>query len=158
MVVGDEQRTLSVSGGRSAGTRHLPAVGDDRVRLSPRRRPYLPNEAIAALANHLGWDRAATERRTLDCTPWAGAYNRARPDATAFVQRAERFLLKHEVDIAATAFPARAAGSPGLADVIVGTRAPTRRRVPNFPDADLDDPTIAYYVANRPRLQAVKAA
>jgi hypothetical protein len=55
MVAGDEQRTLSVSGGRSAGTRHLPAVGDDRVRLSPRRRPYLPNEAMAALANHLGW-------------------------------------------------------------------------------------------------------
>jgi hypothetical protein len=27
MVVGDEQRTLSVSGGHPVGTRHLPALG-----------------------------------------------------------------------------------------------------------------------------------
>ena len=50
---------------------------------------------------HLSVGRTPGVVRVLDFTPWGGAYNRIRPDATAFVHRAERFLLKHDVVVAA---------------------------------------------------------
>ena len=64
-------------------------------------RRSLPADAIAALVDHLGTDRLAGCARELDFTPWGGADNRIASDATAFVHRAERFLLKHEVTVAA---------------------------------------------------------
>ena len=64
-------------------------------------RAPLRAEAIASLVGHLGADRVAGEARELDFTPWGGAYNRVRADATAFPHRSERFLLKHEVVVAA---------------------------------------------------------
>ena len=66
---------------------------------SSSARPSTPT--IAALVGHLGADRVAGEARELDFTPWGGAYNRVPADATAFLHRAERFLLKHEVVVAA---------------------------------------------------------
>jgi hypothetical protein len=43
--------------------------------------------------------------------PWGGAYNRIRPDATAFVHRQERFQLKHAATLQTGAHP-KAAGGP----------------------------------------------
>src|ERR671919_1758834 len=58
------------------------------------RRP-LPNDAIAALVETFSRGRVPGESRELDFMPWGGAYKRVRPDATAFVHRAELFQLKH---------------------------------------------------------------
>jgi FAD/FMN-containing dehydrogenase len=120
----------------------------------------LPAETIAALVDHLVAERRPGEARELDFGPWGGAYNRVPRDATAFVHRAERFLLKQSVTI-----PAKAAAT---------ATDPARRWLnrswelthpygtggvyPNFPDPDLADPAGAYYGANRTRLEKVKAA
>ena len=55
----------------------------------------LPESTITALIEHLATGRTAGESRELDFTPWGGAYNRVRADATAFPHRQARFLLKH---------------------------------------------------------------
>jgi FAD/FMN-containing dehydrogenase len=60
-------------------------------------RQPLPPEAIAALVDTFVARRVLGPARELDFTPWGGAYNRTRPEATAFVHRRERFLLKHAV-------------------------------------------------------------
>jgi hypothetical protein len=52
---------------------------------------------IAALVDAFGTNGALGQARELDFTPWGGAYNRTPPEATAFVHRSERFLLKHAV-------------------------------------------------------------
>src|SRR5918992_628125 len=57
----------------------------------------LPAEAVAALVENLQEKRVVGQSRELDFTPWGGAYNRVRADATAFVHRAELFLLQHAV-------------------------------------------------------------
>ena len=73
---------------------------------SPQGHPFskseffwrpLPTEAIAALVENLSDGRVPGHSRELDFTPWGGAYNRPRADATAFAHRDERFLLKHAV-------------------------------------------------------------
>lgn len=122
------------------------------------RRPQRSG-TIAALVDHLVRDRVPGQARELDFTPWGGAYNRVREDATAFVHRAELFLLKHAVAVepgapeaaeqAARDWLARSwelvhpCGSGGV--------------YPNFPDPELDDPARAYYGANCERLLRVKA-
>ena len=60
------------------------------------RRP-LPRDAIAALVDAFSHERVTGESRESDFMPWGGAYNRVRPDATAFVHRSELFQLKHAV-------------------------------------------------------------
>jgi FAD/FMN-containing dehydrogenase len=57
------------------------------------RRPLSP-EAVAALLAKLTERRLPGQSRELDFTPWGGAYNRTREDATAFVHRRELFSLK----------------------------------------------------------------
>jgi len=57
----------------------------------------LPADAVAALLEHFSTGRVAGQSRELDFTPWGGAYNRVPADATAFVHRQARFLLKHAV-------------------------------------------------------------
>jgi FAD/FMN-containing dehydrogenase len=123
------------------------------------RRP-LPAGAVAALVEHLGAARASGQVRTLDFTPWGGAYNRVAADATAFPHRAERFLLKHDVAVPAAAAPperdaARAwlSGSWALAHPHGAGRAYV-----NFPDPDLEDWAAAYHAENYARLLRVKAA
>jgi FAD/FMN-containing dehydrogenase len=122
-------------------------------------RRELPAEVIAELLSQLAEGRSAGETRVLDFTPWGGAYNRVSTDATAFVHRDERFLLKQEViiDGRASAGERRSArtwltrswelvhpwGSGGV--------------YPNFPDPELDDEARAYYGTNLPRLRRVKA-
>jgi hypothetical protein len=91
--------------------------------------------------------------------PWGGAYNRVRPDATAFVHRSERFLLKH----AAIVDPAATAGQKEAA-IAWANRSWTRvhpwgsgRVFPNFADPDVEDWIAAAYGANAERLRRVKA-
>jgi hypothetical protein len=67
---------------------------------------YVPADVVAELVEPLAACRAPGQVRTLDFTPWGGAYNRVRAGAPAFPHRSERFLLKHEGAIAAGAPPA----------------------------------------------------
>jgi FAD/FMN-containing dehydrogenase len=123
------------------------------------RRP-LPTDAIAALLGHLAAGRAAGEQRVLDFSPWGGAYNRVREDATAFAHRGERFLLKHDVVIdAAASPPQRRAAREWLArSWWLVHRWGAGRVYPNFPDSDLADWARAYHAGNFRRLTRVKAA
>ena len=122
------------------------------------RRP-LPNQAIAALVGHLAADRHAGQARVLDFSPWGGAYNRVREDATAFAHRAERFLIKHDVAIDADATTAqRERAQAWLArSWAIAHPSGSGRVYPNFPDPELDDWPAAYHAANHARLAAIKA-
>jgi FAD/FMN-containing dehydrogenase len=120
-------------------------------------RSPLQGPTIAALVEHLGRDRVAGQARELDFTPWGGAYNRVPAEATAFVHRAERFLLKHQVVVAAERADALA---PPARDWLGRSWALTHAgggAYPNFPDPDLDAWDPAYHGANLGRLVQVKA-
>ena len=123
------------------------------------RRP-LPREVIAALLDHLAAGRAAGEMRVLDLTPWGGAYNRVREDATAFAHRGERFLVKHDVAVDSRATPEqRRSARDWLARSWALVHPWGSGRVyPNFPDPELDDWPRAYHAGNVERLTRVKAA
>ena len=133
--------------------------GDDRPLGHPYskseffRRP-LPAEAIASLLEHLGAGRVAGQSRELDFTPWGGAYNRVPADATAFVHRAERFLLKHAVVLAPDASTAdRQAARAWLSRSWELVHPFGSGGVyPNFPDPDLQDWAQAYHGGNLERL------
>jgi hypothetical protein len=138
--------------------------GEDRPQGHPLskseffRRP-LPAEAIDSLVENLVTGRASGQSRELDFTPWGGAYNRVVADATAFVHRDERFLLKHAVVVGP--------------DASSGEREAARRWLArswdlvrpwgsggvyqNFPDPDLKAWARAYYGTNLDRLMRVKA-
>ncbi|HET8617696.1 MAG TPA: FAD-binding oxidoreductase [Acidimicrobiales bacterium] len=122
------------------------------------RRP-LPAEAVGALVAAFSDARAAGQARELDFMPWGGAYNRVRPDATAFVHRQELFQLKHAavVEPDASAEQKRAAH-----DWVVrswGSVHPwgSGRVFQNFADPELADGPGAYYGTNRDRLLTIKA-
>jgi len=57
----------------------------------------LPGEAIAALINSFTAHRVGGQIRSLGFAPWGGAYNRRKPQDTAFVHRDQLFLLEHLV-------------------------------------------------------------
>ena len=122
------------------------------------RRP-LPTEAIAVLVENLSEGRVPGHSRELDFTPWGGAYNRLRADATAFVHRDELFLLKHGVVVDPDAPTAeREAARRWLARSWASVHPWGSGRVyPNFPDPDLGDWAAAYYGVNLDRLVHVKA-
>ena len=122
-------------------------------------REHLPPEAIAALVETFTAGRALSQARELDFTPWGGAYNRTPPDATAFVHRSERFLLKHAVVLEPEA--SRGELDAGR-DWLAGSWASVQRWssggvFPNFPDPDLVDWASAYHGANYDRLTRIKA-
>jgi FAD/FMN-containing dehydrogenase len=122
------------------------------------RRP-LPAAAGAALVEHLVRGRAAGESRELDFMPWGGAYNRVRPDATAFVHRQELFQLKHAVVVDPQA-PAREkqAAHRWVRRSWASVQPWGCGRVfQNFPDPELQDWAGAYYGPNYQRLVRVKA-
>jgi len=156
--------------------RHLAehGPGDDRLEqsslgLAPRqghdfsKSEYfgrlLPTEPIAALVENLLEGRVAGQSRELDFTPWGGAYNRVRADATAFVHRDEHFLLKHAVVVDPDAPAAeREAARRWLARSWALVRPWGSGRVyQNFPDPDLKDWAQSYYGANYDRLVRIKA-
>jgi FAD/FMN-containing dehydrogenase len=138
--------------------------GDDAAELrhssskSEFFRRSLPDDVVAALARHVVGDRAEGQARTLDLSPWGGAYNRVPAGASAFPHRAERFLVKHEVAVDADATPeARRAARDWLARSWALVHPWGSGGVyPNFPDPELDDPAAAYYGANRDRVERVK--
>ena len=123
-------------------------------------RGPLPTGAIAALLDHLAAARAPGQQRALDFSPWGGAYNRVDAGATAFAHREERFLLKHDVAIAAGATAAeRTSAGDWLARSWALVHPWGSGRVyPNFPDPDVEDWPAAYHGANLDRLARVKAA
>lgn len=119
------------------------------------RRP-MPAEAVSALLVAFARDRAAGESRELDFMPWAGAYNRVRPDATAFVHREERFQLKHAVTVEAASPMARRAARAQVGRSWGSVHPWGSGRVfQNFADPDLRDWPAAYYGPNLDRLMRV---
>jgi FAD/FMN-containing dehydrogenase len=118
----------------------------------------LPSEAVAAVVDNLSELRVQGQSRELDFTPWGGAYNRVRADATAFVHRDARFLLKHAVVVGPGASPAeRRASRRWLASSWAAVHPWGSGGVyPNFPDPDLDGWAHAYYGANDGRLRRAK--
>lgn len=122
-------------------------------------RRQLPTEAIVALLENFSHERVSGESRELDFMPWGGAYNRMRPDATAFVHRQELFQLKHSV----TVDPGAPLGEKEAAQRWI-LRSWTSvhpwgsgRVFPNFVDPDLQEWKDAYYGTNYDRLVRVKS-
>jgi FAD/FMN-containing dehydrogenase len=117
-------------------------AGDERSKSEFFRDP-IPAETVSTLVEHF---QHGTGARELDFSPWGGAYNRTRPDATAFPHRDARFLLKHT-------------GPPDWVERAYAITHPhgTGGAYVNFPDPYLGDWETAYHGANYPRLQEVKA-
>lgn len=116
----------------------------------------LPVEAIARLVDGLVDGRQPGETRLLDLSPWGGAYARTRPDATAFVHRDARFLLKHDLAVS----PEHAASARQWLRSSWAAAHPwgTGGVYPNFPDPELDEWDVAYHGANLDRLRRIKTA
>jgi FAD/FMN-containing dehydrogenase len=121
------------------------------------RRP-LPPEAVAALLANLMEARLPGQSRELDFTPWGGAYNRMREDATAFVHRRELFSLKHTAIVDCDSSTAAKDAAPRWLMQSWQTARPwgSGRVFPNFPDPDLGDWAHAYYGTNYERLLRIK--
>jgi FAD/FMN-containing dehydrogenase len=152
---------------------HLGATDDDASKYSESqavehahfvskseffRRP-LPTEAIAALVETFSRERTTGESRELDFMPWGGAYNRPRPDATAFVHRDELFQLKHAATVDPQAPPPTKQSAQRWVVRSWACVHPwgSGRVFPNFADPSLEDWPDAYYGANYHRLRRVKA-
>jgi FAD/FMN-containing dehydrogenase len=122
-----------------------------------RRR--LPTETIVTLVENLSWGLVPGQSRHLDFLPWGGAYNRARADATAFVHRAELFLVQHllVVDPHASKTETEAARAWLTRAWALVHPWGSGRVYPNFPDPDLEDSGHAYHGTNYDRLLRVKA-
>jgi FAD/FMN-containing dehydrogenase len=143
------------------GEEPLPEVAEPRCLFSKSEffRRLLPTEAIAALVENFAQARVPGESRELDFTPWGGAYNRMRPDATAFVHRDELYQLKHAavVDPQAST-PARTAAHRWVARSWTSVHPWGSGRVfQNFADPDLEGWADAYYGTNCDRLVRIKA-
>jgi FAD/FMN-containing dehydrogenase len=121
------------------------------------RRP-LPTEAIRQLLRNLADGRLQGQSRELDFSPWGGAYNRVRDDATAFVHRHELFSLKHATTVdAASPNEAKAPAQRWLTESWKSARPWGSGHVfPNFPDPTLEGWQRAYYGTNYDRLLKVK--
>jgi FAD/FMN-containing dehydrogenase len=121
------------------------------------RRP-LPREAIDALVAHVRDHRVPGQARTLDLSPWGGAYNAVPEGATAFAHRGERVLIKHSATVPPAAGAAERAAAHRWATGAWTLTRPhgTGRVYPNFPDPDLPGWARAYHAGNLERLVAVK--
>ncbi|MBO0810092.1 MAG: BBE domain-containing protein, partial [Actinobacteria bacterium] len=138
-----------------------PAAGPARPFLFSRseffNRP-LTRDAITRLLAVFTGEREPGVSYELDFMPWAGAYGRTGPDATAFVHRDGLFQLKHS----AVAEPPVTAAAHNAAHHWVtrswGTTHPCGSGLvfPNFADPDLDSPADRYYGSNLPRLRLIK--
>jgi FAD/FMN-containing dehydrogenase len=91
--------------------------------------------------------------------PWGGAYNRVRPDATAFVHREERFQLKHQLVIEPEASTIEEEAAHRQVNRSWASVHPwgSGRVFQNFADPDLEDWAVSYYGPNLERLLRVKA-
>jgi FAD/FMN-containing dehydrogenase len=115
---------------------------DERSKSEFFREP-VPQHTIATLVRHFEEGAGARE---LDFSPWAGAYNRTKPDATAFPHRDARFLLKHT-------------GPPDWVERAYAITHPhgTGGAYVNFPDPYMENAATAYYGPNLARLREIKA-
>jgi FAD/FMN-containing dehydrogenase len=122
-------------------------------------RGELPPDVIGELLALFAYGRRVGEARVLDFMPWGGAYNRVPAGATAFAHRAERFVLKQEVVVDATATEAERRAARGwLSRSWELVHACGSGGVySNFPDPELQDSDRAYHGANLDRLKRVKA-
>jgi FAD binding domain/Berberine and berberine like len=137
-----------------------PGEGDEQGHILCKSEFFdrpLPSDAIAALVAHFVADPEPGVARGLDFTPWAGAYNRVPSGATAFVHRADRFLLKHEVIVDTASADLSAARDWLARSWEIAHPFGTGRAYQNFPDPDLPDAPRAYYGANLDRLRRVQA-
>jgi FAD/FMN-containing dehydrogenase len=119
----------------------------------------LPGEAVGALLEAFVEGRTSGESRELDFMPWGGAYNRRRPEDTAFVHRDELFLLKQAVAVdpnapSGTKAAAHQAATRSWASVHAWGSG---RVFQNFADPELEHWAAAYYGSNYHRLTRVKA-
>jgi FAD/FMN-containing dehydrogenase len=114
----------------------------------------LPAGVVEALAAHVA-ARPEGAVCELDFSPWAGAYGRVAPDATAFAHRDARFLLKPAVTVPAGVDPGPAREWLAAAYALTHPHG-TGGAYPNFPDTDLDAWDPAYHLGNRERLLALK--
>jgi len=137
------------------------AAGPERHFLFGRSEFFncpLRGDAITRLLAVFAGEREPGVSYELDFMPWAGAYGRTSPDATAFVHRDGLFQLKHS----ASAEPPVTAGAQGAAHRWVtrswATTHPCGSGLvfPNFADPDLDSPAGRYYGSNLARLQLIK--
>jgi hypothetical protein len=139
---------------------HAPSAAEPHLVAKSEffRRP-LPSEAVAALVENFLRGRAAGQSRELDFMPWAGAYNRVPPHATAFVHRDARFQLKHAavVDPRASTDEQQAARRWVTRSWASVHRWGSGRVFQNFVDPELEDWAEAYYGPNYQRLVRVKA-
>jgi Berberine and berberine like len=101
---------------------------------------------------------AVRSSRVCSTASRAGAYNRVSPDATAFVHRSERFLLKHDLEFEPGSSPDQIAAGRRWLTRSWSTVHPwgSGGVYPNFPDPELDDPDRAYYGSNTDRLDRVR--
>ncbi len=118
----------------------------------------LPADAVTALVGHLTGARRAGEDRELDFSPLLGAYARTPADATAFVHRSDRFLLKQAATVPIDAPDEQRATARDWLRRSWELVHPhgTGRSYQNFPDPDLPDPAAAYFGTNLDRLRTVK--
>jgi FAD/FMN-containing dehydrogenase len=146
------------------------ALADEGLQPHATQQPYLfakseffgrplPTEAIVALVENFSLGRVSGESRELDFMPWGGAYNRVRPDATAFVHRDELFQLKHSVIVAPEGSTGQKADARKWVARSWGSVHPwgSGRVFQNFVDPDLKGWADAYYGTNYDRLVRVKA-
>lgn len=121
-------------------------------------RPLAPG-VIETLLEVFVDGRVEGQARELDFSPWGGAYNRARADASAFVHRTHRSWLKHAAEVAPDATAPEREAAHGWVTRSWNVVHPwgTGRVFPNFPDPDLEGWARAYYGTNLDRLQDVKA-
>jgi FAD/FMN-containing dehydrogenase len=136
-----------------------PSRRDHRFTKSEFFDRPLPAEAIAALVDNLAKLRASGQERSVEFTPWGGAYRRRSPHATAFAHRDQRFLLEHliVVDPEASAAGKRAAHRWVRRSWASVHPWGAGRVYPNFPDPELANWGRSYYGNNYPRLCMVKA-
>lgn len=117
----------------------------------------LPEDAIEAVTRLLT-QRPPGVGCELDLMPWGGAYNRVAPEATAFVHRGDRMLVRYAVSVDPAATPDERAVAKAWLNEVWGTLHPhgTGRAYQNFPEQGLEQ--RAYFGDNLARLDRVRAA
>jgi FAD/FMN-containing dehydrogenase len=119
----------------------------------------IPPEAIARLVENFVEKRVAGESRSVDFSPWGGAYARIAADSTAFVHRDAVYWIKHAAAVGVTSPTAmrEAARFWAFRSWESCRTWGTGGVFPNFPDPDLEDWGHAYYGSNYERLVEIKS-
>ncbi|HEX8869029.1 MAG TPA: BBE domain-containing protein, partial [Lentzea sp.] len=120
----------------------------------------LPRDTIAALVAGLVHGRVEGQHRELELVPWRGAIGRISRDATAFVHRDARFMIRHGVLTGRRSSDEHRVAASRWVTSSWGVTHPhgNGHVYPNYPDPDLTDWAHAYYGTNVGRLREVKSA